>query len=134
MLYDNHVALRCAKSSWINNMTSSCQAYKRQIIGLLPAGGQATRISPFFDLQFKWCCTNGRKSMTLQEVQKQALQLPINARWQLVQTLLESLQQETRQAKKKGNLSRLRDIAKSTTVSEREDVTAYTTYLIEKYQ
>jgi hypothetical protein len=29
--------------------------------------------------------------MTLQEVQKQALQLPINARWQLVQTLLESL-------------------------------------------
>jgi len=72
--------------------------------------------------------------MTLQEVQKQALQLPINARWQLVQTLLESLQQETRQAKKKGNLSRLRGIAKSATVSEHEDVTAYTTYLTEKYQ
>jgi hypothetical protein len=72
--------------------------------------------------------------MTLQEVQKQALQLPINARWQLIQTLLESLQQETRPVKKKGNLSRLRGIAKSVTVSRDEDISAYTTYLTEKYQ
>jgi hypothetical protein len=50
--------------------------------------------------------------MTLPELQKQALQLPINESWQLVQTLLESLQQETYSAKKKGNLSRLRGIAK----------------------
>jgi hypothetical protein len=77
---------------------------------------------------------DGRKLMTLQEVQKQALQLPINARWQLVQTLLESLQQETRIVKKKGNLSRLRGIAKSTIVLQDEDVSAYTTYLTEKYQ
>ncbi|BAZ10799.1 hypothetical protein NIES4071_26230 [Calothrix sp. NIES-4071] len=75
-----------------------------------------------------------RKLMTLQEVQKQALQLPINARWQLVQSLLESLQQETRQMEKKGNLSRLRGIAKSEIVSRDEDVAAYTTYLTEKYQ
>lgn len=72
--------------------------------------------------------------MTLQEVQKQALQLPINARWQLVKTLLESLHQETRPVKKKGNLSRLRGIAKSATVSRDEDIAAYTTYLTEKYQ
>jgi hypothetical protein len=39
--------------------------------------------------------------MTLRELQKQALQLPINERWQLVQTLLESLQQETYPTKKK---------------------------------
>ena len=33
--------------------------------------------------------------MTLQELQKQVLQLPMNDRWQLVQTVLESIQQET---------------------------------------
>jgi hypothetical protein len=33
--------------------------------------------------------------MTLQELQKQALQLPTDKRWQLVQTLLESLKQES---------------------------------------
>ncbi|MBW4447356.1 MAG: hypothetical protein KME38_10940 [Spirirestis rafaelensis WJT71-NPBG6] len=55
--------------------------------------------------------------MTLPELQKQALQLPINERWQLVQALLESLQQ-TYPAKKKGNLSRLRGIAKSTKSSD----------------
>ena len=51
--------------------------------------------------------------MTLQELQKQALQLPISDRWQLVQNLLASLQQETSSEWKKGNLSRLRGIAKS---------------------
>jgi hypothetical protein len=33
--------------------------------------------------------------MTLQELQNQALQLPINERWRLVQSLLSSIQQET---------------------------------------
>ncbi|MEH2380161.1 MAG: hypothetical protein V7K27_14950 [Nostoc sp.] len=73
--------------------------------------------------------------MTLQELQKQALQLPIDKRWQLVQTLLESLKQETYSVQKKGNLSRLRGIAKSTAVSINEDiVTDYVTCLTEKYK
>lgn len=33
--------------------------------------------------------------MKLQELQKQALQLPISDRWRLVQSLLSSIQQET---------------------------------------
>lgn len=33
--------------------------------------------------------------MTLHEIQNQALQLPINERWRLVQLLLRSIQQET---------------------------------------
>lgn len=37
----------------------------------------------------------GEKLMTLQELQNQALQLPINDRWRLVQLLLSSIQQET---------------------------------------
>lgn len=36
--------------------------------------------------------------MTLQEVQKQALQLPISDRWRLVESVLTSIQQETRSA------------------------------------
>lgn len=73
--------------------------------------------------------------MTLQEVQKQALQLPIDKRWQLVQSLLESLKQETYSVQKKRNLFRLRGIAKSTAVLSNEDTTTdYVTYLTEKYQ
>lgn len=72
--------------------------------------------------------------MILQEVQKQALQLPINARWQLVQTLLQSLQQETRLVKKKRNLLRLWGIANNINLLRNENVSAYTTYLTEKYQ
>ncbi|MCD8485662.1 MAG: hypothetical protein LRZ84_02650 [Desertifilum sp.] len=34
--------------------------------------------------------------MTLEELQNQALQLPIGDRWRLVQSLLNSIQQETR--------------------------------------
>jgi hypothetical protein len=49
--------------------------------------------------------------MTLQELQKQVLQLPTHDRWQLVQALLESLKQETEP--KRGNLSRLKGIAKT---------------------
>lgn len=73
--------------------------------------------------------------MTLQQVQKQALQLSMNERWQLVQTRMESLKQETRPMQKKGNLSRLRGIAKGTAVSGNEDIAAdYITYLTKKYQ
>jgi hypothetical protein len=73
--------------------------------------------------------------MTLQELQKQALQLPIDKRWQLVQTLIDSLKQETYSGKKQGNLSRLRGIAKSAVVSSNEDSTRdYITYLTEKYK
>ena len=73
--------------------------------------------------------------MTLQELQKQVLQLPISDRWQLVQTLLESLQQETCPVLRKGHLSRLRGIAKGATVSGDEDIaTDYVTYLTQKYQ
>jgi hypothetical protein len=72
--------------------------------------------------------------MTLQELQKQALQLPISERWQLVQTLLESLQRETRSVPKKGNLSRLRGIAKTTEMSHEDIEADYVTYLTQKYQ
>jgi len=51
--------------------------------------------------------------MTSQEIQKQALLLPISDRWQLVQTLLESLKQESHPSVKQRNLSRLRGIAKN---------------------
>jgi hypothetical protein len=72
--------------------------------------------------------------MTLQELQKQALQLPTSDRWQLVQTLLESLKRDSLTAKH-GNLSRLRGIAKSSgTVENSNSQGDYTSYLIEKYQ
>jgi dihydroxyacid dehydratase/phosphogluconate dehydratase len=73
--------------------------------------------------------------MTLQELQKQALQLSTGDRRQLVHTLLESLKREANLKLKKGNLSRLRGVAK-TSAATREDNTNkdYVTYLIEKYQ
>jgi hypothetical protein len=73
--------------------------------------------------------------MTLQELQKQVLQLPMNDRWQLVQTVLESIQQETISPSKQGNLSRLRGIAKGVNISSDENINGeYVTYLTEKYQ
>ena len=72
--------------------------------------------------------------MKLQELQKQALQLPISDRWQLVQTLLDSLQRETRVVPKKGNLSRLRGIAKTTEIPHENSEEDYVTYLTQKYQ
>ncbi|WP_353929411.1 hypothetical protein WJM97_13930 [Okeanomitos corallinicola TIOX110] len=73
--------------------------------------------------------------MTLQELQKQVLQLPMSDRWQLVQTVLESIQQETISPSKKGNLSRLRGIAKGANISSDENINGdYVTYLTEKYQ
>lgn len=73
--------------------------------------------------------------MTLQELQSQALQLTTDERWKLVQALLESLQRETQLNSKRGNLSRLRGIAKSSTTQRQSDEEAdYSTYLIAKYQ
>lgn len=73
--------------------------------------------------------------MTLQELQNQALQLPIGDRWQLVQTLLDSLKQETQPQLRRRNLSRLRGIAKSSSASgETDTIEDYVTYLTEKYQ
>ena len=73
--------------------------------------------------------------MTLQELQNQILQLPSSDRWQLVQTLLESLKQETHPKPRRGNLSRLRGIAKpSANVGKTDTQEDYVTYLTEKYQ
>lgn len=55
--------------------------------------------------------------VTLEQLQKQILELSISDRWVLVQTLLESLQRETSSELKKGNLSPLRGIAKGTEMS-----------------
>ena len=72
--------------------------------------------------------------MTFQELQKQALQLPTSDRWQLVQTLLESLKREN-PTLKRGNLSRLRGIAKSSVaVGNLDSNENYVTYFAEKYQ
>jgi hypothetical protein len=72
--------------------------------------------------------------MPLQELQKQLLQLSTSDRWQLVQTLLESLKRETPPHLKRRNLSRLRGIAKSAAVTEnRDDREDYVTYLTGKY-
>jgi hypothetical protein len=73
--------------------------------------------------------------MTSQELQKQALQLPISDRWQLVQTLLESLKRESQSSVKRGNLSSLRGIAKSSAgMNELDSKEEYTNYLTKKYQ
>ncbi len=73
--------------------------------------------------------------MTLQEIQNQALQLPIGDRWQLVQVLLDSLKREANFKPKRGNLSRLRGVAKiSAATGESNAQTDYVTYLTEKYQ
>jgi len=73
--------------------------------------------------------------MTLRELQDQALKLSFEDRWQLVQTLLESLKQESHPRFKQGNLSRLRGIAKSPATTEATDSKEdYVAYLTEKYQ
>ncbi len=73
--------------------------------------------------------------MTLQELQKQVLQLPISERWQLVQAVLTSLQRETSSESKRRNLSRLRGIASSGVIAGNADFTQdYTDYLTQKYQ
>ncbi|MBD2258447.1 hypothetical protein [Pseudanabaena sp. FACHB-2040] len=73
--------------------------------------------------------------MTPQELQRQALQLSTDARWQLVQALLESLKQEANPKPKRGNLSRLRGIAKTSAATGQSNAKEdYVTYLTEKYQ
>jgi hypothetical protein len=73
--------------------------------------------------------------MTLQELQNQALQLPIRDRWQLVRVLLESLKREANPEPKRGNLSRLRGIAKiSAATGDADSQEDYAIYLTEKYQ
>jgi len=73
--------------------------------------------------------------MTLQELQSQALQLPIGDRWQLVQVLLDSLKRESNPHPRRSNLSRLRGIAKiSAATGESNTQAEYVTYLTEKYQ
>ncbi|NES99359.1 MAG: hypothetical protein F6K61_02065 [Sphaerospermopsis sp. SIO1G1] len=68
--------------------------------------------------------------MTLKELQKQVLQLPMSDRWELVKTVLESIQQESISASKKGNLSRLRGIAKGANTSSDENINGdYAIYL-----
>ncbi|MEH1768715.1 hypothetical protein [Nostoc sp.] len=72
---------------------------------------------------------------TLQELQKQALQLSTGDRWQLIQALLESLKREANPKPKQGNLSRLRGIAKtSAALGEGNDKEDYITFLTDKYQ
>jgi hypothetical protein len=72
---------------------------------------------------------------SLQQLQKQLLDLPVNQRWQLVRVILESLQQDTTNlVSPQKNLSRLRGIARSTSeslVSDRDD---YADYLTQKYR
>jgi hypothetical protein len=71
----------------------------------------------------------------LNKYRQQGLELSMDNRWQLVQVLLESLKQETRSNLKRGNLSRLRGIAKSSAAIENSDSQEdYITYLSEKYQ
>jgi hypothetical protein len=74
-------------------------------------------------------------SSSLQQLQNQLLELPVNERWQLVQVILESLQQDTTNlVSPQKNLSRLRGIARSTSeslVSDRDD---YADYLTQKYR
>lgn len=91
---------------------------------------QVTRIAPYNRYKVA-----GKKLMTLQEVQNQALQLPTGDRWQLVQVLLDSLKWEANSQPKRRNLSRLRGIAKISAVAEESNAQAdYVTYLTEKYQ
>ena len=76
--------------------------------------------------------------MTLLELQKQVLQLPRSDRAALVQVILESLKNEEKRTQpglKRGNLSRLRGVAKNSAAIDnpvaQED---YVTYFTEKYK
>jgi hypothetical protein len=80
--------------------------------------------------------------MTLQELQKQVLQLPINERWYLVQSLLASIQQETQKSiSPSPTIEPLTELAPWTQSLigviqlEEENLTeAYVDYLEEKYR
>lgn len=74
-------------------------------------------------------------SSSLQQLQNQLLELPVNERWQLVQIILKSLRTDTTNlVSPQKNLSRLRGIARSNSeslVSDRDD---YADYLTQKYR
>ena len=73
--------------------------------------------------------------MTLPELQKQVLQLSKSDRASLVQVILESLKPETQPSLKRGNLSRLRGIAKNSAATGNPDAQEdYVAYLTEKYK
>lgn len=80
--------------------------------------------------------------MTLHELQKQALQLPISDRWRLVESLLSSIQQETRSVSSPEQGESLLNGLDPWTQSligvlqlDAEDPTeSYTDYLEEKYR
>ncbi len=61
----------------------------------------------------------GKNLMTLQELQKQALELPISDRWRLVHSLLTSIQPET-----------LSSISENQTVKSLRDIDPWTQSLI----
>jgi hypothetical protein len=72
---------------------------------------------------------------SLQQLQKQLLELPVNERWRLVRVILESLQQDTTNLVfPQKNLSRLRGIARSTSESVVSDQDDYADYLTQKYR
>ena len=77
--------------------------------------------------------------MTLPELQKQALQLPISDRWRLVQLLLASIQQETSSAS--STLKPLTDLDPWVqsligviTLDTENQTESYVDYLEEKYR
>jgi hypothetical protein len=74
------------------------------------------------DLQLSAAGSSISGQMTLQELQKQALQLSTDDRWHLVQALSESLKQETCPKLNRGKLSRLRGIAKASVATEEGNV------------
>ncbi len=81
--------------------------------------------------------------MTLQELQKQVLRLPINERWYLVQTVLASIQQETQELSISPNptIEPLTELSPWTqslvgviNLGEEDLTEAYVDYLEEKYR
>jgi hypothetical protein len=80
--------------------------------------------------------------MTLQELQNQALQLPIGDRWRLVQSLLSSIQQETLASSLPNpTLNDLTDLAPWTQsligvvqLGTNDSTESYVDYLEEKYR
>jgi Ni,Fe-hydrogenase III component G len=74
--------------------------------------------------------------MTLQELQKQALQLPISQRWHLVQSVLASIQKETLSSMPE-NLTELDPWTQSLIgviqLGEENPAESYIDYLEEKY-
>lgn len=73
--------------------------------------------------------------MALQELQNQALLLPLGDRWHLVQALLEFLKQGVHSVTERGSISRLRVIAQSPAKSAGIDLHEDdTSYLTKKYR